>query len=491
MSNDEMFIDYENTPVEPTTVSEEIKAFNAELRQSIDIGEVNGIKYSYAFPLPSVDLETLKDKLVEFKNVIDETNPGHITWKNTVEESADLYTQASLYQKRFVDKDSKFLQGIESNNDLKSISNLKFRQSEGELKGELAVLKVAKLLGLGDVLTIPLPHSGIWVTIKPPTEKDLIDFYNSIFKEKIALGRATFGLTLTNFSVYINNKLFDFIIKHIHSINYSDIPKTDIKDYVLINDFYMLAWGFAATLYPNGFEYSRACVNDVEKCTYIANATLNMHKLLWIDNSVLTPVQTNILYENRPNKLTIDSYNKYKTEHTRVISSEFTVKDSIKFKLKIPTFTEYTNDGMTWINKINSAVDSLLVTDTDEDEDKKKALLDQYVRSSILRQYSHFIDYIEVDENTIADRDTINQVLETLSADDEYREEIAKNILKYKEDTTIAIIGIPEYKCPSCNKEQNDLINLPRFTNVIPLDVMQLFFSLITLRITKILEREV
>jgi hypothetical protein len=95
-----------------------------------------------------------------------------------------------LYQDRFLDEASRFEQGVETKEgELKTISSLKMKQADGELKGAMAVLKVSKALGLGDVLSIPLPHSGIWVTIKPPAEKDLIDFYNNIFKEKIAIGR--------------------------------------------------------------------------------------------------------------------------------------------------------------------------------------------------------------------------------------------------------------------------------------------------------------
>ncbi|NYW24458.1 hypothetical protein, partial [Escherichia coli] len=71
------------------------------------------------------------------------------------------------------------------------------------------------------------------------------------------------------------------------------------------------------------------------------------------------------------------------------------------------------------------------------------------------------------------------------------REELTNKILAFKSDTTIALIGIPEYKCPNCQKEQNeDPIN-ERFSNVIPLDVMNVFFTLLVSRIAKILERSI
>lgn len=476
-------------PVEPETPA---KMPNAIVNDDWSTPKVADGKFAYTFSLPSIGLGPFNKKINEIKGLeLDPNAVGLKTWRKVNEEAIDYYTAGALYQNRFTDEGSRFSQGVETKEgELKTISQLKFKQTDGELNGELAVLKVSKMLGLGDVLSVPLPHSGIWVTIKPPTEKDLIDFYNSIFKEKVALGRSTFGLTLTNFSVYVNRKLFDFILKHVHSVNYQGLNKNELDNYILIHDFPILAWGFAATIYPNGFDYQRACIDDVEQCSYVAKAVLNMLKLLWVDNPSLTEAQKIIMAENRPNKLTIENYRKYISEHVRVSGTEFQLKPGIKFKLRIPTFIEYTTDGLSWINKINSAIDSFIVEEGDEAEAKTQ-LLDQYVRSSILCQFNHFIDYIEIDENTITDRKSINEVLEVFSADDDLRTEITNKILKFKADTTIALVGIPDYKCPNCGKPQNpDALN-PRLSSVIPLDSMNLFFTLITLRISKIMEREV
>lgn len=465
---------------------------NAKQTEEYSSSKLDYNKNVYTFSLPSITLFDFNSKIQSFNNLnLDQNSSELKQWKKVNEEAVDYYTVGGLYQERFTDKNSLFSQGIETKEgELKTISNLKFKKTDGELKGELAVLKVSKMLGLGDVVNIPLPHSGIWVTIKPPTEKDLIDFYNTIFREKIILGRSTFGLTLSNFSVYINNKLFDFIVKHIHSVNYQDINKNDLKNYILIHDFPILAWGFACSIYPNGFDYQRACVNNVEQCTYIAKAVINMTKLLWIDNPSLTEAQKLIMSENRPNKLTIESYRKFISEHTKVSGTEFRVNDNIKVKLKVPTFNEYITDGLAWVNKINSAIDSAIVEEGNEEEAKTE-LLNQYVKSSILRQLNHFVDYIEVDDGVINDRDTINDVLELFSSDDNIRSIITENILKFKANTTIGLIGIPEYKCPNCGKSQNTDVEDERFVNVIPLDVMNIFFTLATLRISKILEREV
>lgn len=467
------------------------KESNAKLKEPIDFIIPNDYKFNYTISLPSINLTDFTQKVKEHNNLnLDSKNPKLQEWKKVNEDAVDYYTTGNLYSSRFTDDNSLFLQGVEKDNELKNISTLKFKKSEGELKGELAILKVSKLLGLGEVINVPLPHSGIWVIIKPPTEKDLIDFYNSLFRDKVILGRATFGLTLSNFSVYIQNKLFDFIINHIQSVNYSDIPKEELKNYILISDLPILAWGFACTIYPNGFEYTRACVKNPEECTYIYKGLINLTKLLWIDNLSLSDYQKSVLFENRPNKLTLENYKKYIAEHNRVTGYEFTIKNDIKIKLKTPTVAEYFADGLNWINSINNKINSLIIEEGNEEEIKTD-LLNSYVKSSILRKLSHYIDYIEIEENIVNDRETINSVLEVFSSDDDIRPNIENEIIKYKEKSIIALIGIPEFKCPNCGSYQNTEIVNENFTKVIPLDVLNLFFTLITLRIAKILERNV
>lgn len=468
-------------PVEPTQSANAIQTDECDLPS----GQPTGYRVSF----PSINLSDFSSNLKKFNSLNIESPTSNLkAWRELSEEAVNYYTIGGLYQDRFTDKSSEFKQGVESKEGtLNTISSLKFKKTEGELKGEIALLKVSKLLGLGDVISVPLPHSGIWVTIKPPTEKDLIDFYNSFFREKVMLGRTTYGLTLSNFSVHVNNRLFDFILRHVHSVNYGDIPKEELRNYILIHDFPILAWGFACTMYPNGYDYQRACVNDIEQCSHIVQAKINLTKLLWIDNPSLTESQRSILSENRPNKLTLDNYRKFMADHTRVSSSSFKTSNDITFKLKIPTFAEYTSDGLNWVNKINSAIESLIIEEGNEEEAKTE-MLNQYVKSSILRQFNHFIDYIEIEDNVITDRDTINSVLEAFSADDKLRGEITENILKFKTNTTIALIGIPEYKCPNCNQPQR---GDSKYTSVIPLDVMSVVFLALTTKISKILEREV
>ena len=489
----------EGVPVKVEVKTEEQRKPNARVEQSINSTEP--FEKGHTVNLPSVGLTEFNEKIQQFNKVDIENLTDELTaWREVSEGAVEFYTPNDAYSERFTDPTSEFRQGIEDKEgNLSGIAPVKFRSGGGELKGNAAVLKVSRMLGLGDVINIPLPHSGIWVTIKPATEKDLIDFYNSIFREKIMLGRSTYGLTLTNFSTYVNKRLFEFIVnKHVHAVNYDKeaIPKEKLQDYILIHDYHVLVWGFICSLYPNGYNYSRVCVNDIEKCTAKEEAKLNLAKLLWIDNKSLSEVQKNILYEVRPGKLNSEHYKKFISEHTRVSSTVLTLKQGIKVTFKVPTFAEHIDDGMSWITTINNKIESEIIDadlSEDKEEEAKNELLTQYVKSSALRSISHFIDYIEFteDKEIVTDRRSISQILETISGDDEIREKITEAVLKFQSDTTIALIGIPEYTCKSCNKPQNTDPYNERFSSVIPLDVLGLVFLLLTSKIWKVLEREV
>ena len=488
----------EEPATQPETTAQEapVVSSNAILQDPVDLPSKKPLLASdFRVSLPSFPLGVFTGLLHRAASVDKPAleSPTRAEWQKVTTEINDMYTPGNMYSDRFQDPTSQFRQGLLTpDGQLQQFAPPKHKKTnDKDLRGELALLKVSRALGQGEVQIVPLPHSGINVAIKPPGESAVIDFYNSVFREKIGLGRMSSGLTLTNFSVHLNNRLFEFILDHVHSINYGDIPKSDLRKYLKMPDFYILATGMAAAQYPNGFEYQRPCISEDAKCDYIAKGLINLSKLYWVDNTALTEVQKKILLDARPGILTKEHYTKYQLEHTRMVSTSFSVQNeqsAFTFHLRVPTFEEHVQDGMAWINKINGAVDAIIVTDGDEEE-TRAVIMQQYVKSSTLRQFSHYIEYIEVDNEPITDRETLNKVLELLSADDIMREELFRRILKYKSDTTIAIIGIPSYKCPNCHAEQNTEPVNQGLVDVIPLDVMNLFFTLLTLRMSRILER--
>lgn len=483
---------------EPVVVQEEDKPDPTEekppfkparISKPINKGKEAG---TYKVALPSDVLENFVTALSRFSEMFTEKNEELEKWKAVSEEAVEFYTPAGIYQDRLDDQESDWEQGVRNTSDeIVSQSSVSFKPQEGELKGEIALLKAAKLLGLGDVVRVQLPHSGIWVTLKPPTDRDLINFYNTVFREKVMLGTATSGLSFSNFSVHINNRLFEFILKHVHNLNYSDMPKDQLGNYMVIHDFPFLVHGFAKAMYPNGFDYRRACVTDLGSCSHISEQTIDLDTMTYIDNKSLSQIQRNILSNNRANSATMEAYRTFKAEHARLVPGSHRLSNGVKFNFKIPTFNEYTSDGIAWITNLSNVVDNLTAVNQSTDEQKQE-ILNQYLKTTILRQFNHFIESIELDDKeTVTDRETINGMLEIFSSDDDIRDELSKAIIDFKVKTTYGVIGIDQYTCPACNREQIGCETLPVFKRVIPLDSVNLFFLMLTSKISKILERDI
>ena len=477
------------------------RAPNAQVLYSINQPDARIDITKWSMKLPTMEMLKFNNHLRQVKDApvfsSEDQNSEVEAWKEGVAGSVENSTIAGIFQERFYDQDSKFSQALNQPNAAAKtlVSPLRFGTGSGELTGEAALSRVAKRLQLGAPVSVILPHTGIVVHLQTPTEREIIDFYNSIFREKITMGRMTNGLTLSNHSVFVNNRLFDFLLQYVKSTNYSDIQKKDLKNYVLLHDLPILAWAMATCLYPNGFQYERDCIADPANCQHRDVAMLNLEKLLWVDNASLTEKQKVILYEGRPNLHTTEVYRTYHAEHTRVVKRQIDIANyGIRLHLKLPTVAEHVSDGLSWIDGINTKIETLLIPGDVDEGEYKTEILKQYVGASALRQFSHFVDYIEIQEDEtdeyrpIMNRQDIIKVLETLSGNDEARAFINEEIIKYKNDTVIALVGIPTYKCPKCGKPQEEHIN-EHMSSVIPLDVMNVFFTLLTLRIHRILDR--
>ena len=89
--------------------------------------------------------------------------------------------------------------------------------------------------------------------------------------------------------------------------------------------------------------------------------------------------------------------------------------------------------------------------------------------------------------SVIDDLETIEKLLNTLSADDIVRESFIQEVIDYINSSTISVIGIPVFDCPKCQGGQDDPSS--PLKGIIPLDVNQVFFGLATQQLAKIESR--
>ena len=460
------------------------------------------------FPINSSEKLETGDELVfpsnfdvETRKVLEETpninlidNPAAREWAKDIAEGLELNTFNETYVSTLEDENAEFKHKLEQNGTSLSAQSPKFKNIENQnLKGERAVIRFISHLGLGTLFQVPLWHSGIWVTFKPPSESEIIELNRMLINDKIKLGRYTYGLSFSNVSSYTTDRLVDFALAHVYDLTSKaeDINIDNLKGFISCQDIPSLLWGFICTMYPRGFKYRRACVNDPEKCNFVLEDTLNISKLQWTNTNALTEWQKTFMAGRQSKIKDLTSINRYKEELTRLQKKKIIINEGrsneVSIIIKTPTITEHIESGHRWITEIVDIVEKTVGLDANEAD--RNNFVVRHGQASAMRQYGHWVDSIEYDTNIINDRETIEATLDIISSDDEVRTEFIKGVVDYINSSTISVIGIPVFDCPSCKKSQESIIELPQFVNIIPLDVIQLFFGLLTQRLNRLTSR--
>lgn len=462
--------------------------------QESDINNKQPSNTSEVYTLPAdFDKET-KEKLLQLPNIELVDNDETRQWATDVSEGLTVTTFKEIFTPTLEDSNADFRQTVTDNGvqlaggypALKSIQNQ-------NLKGERAVVRLATHLGLGSLFQVPLWHSGIWVTFKPPGETDLIELNRILISDKIKFGRYSYGLAYSNILSFTVDRLVNFALAHVYDISAKseDITIENLKQHILSQDIYTLLWGFMCTVYPKGFKYRRACISDPEKCNFVLEETLNLTKLQWTNTAALTDWQKTFMSGRQNKSKDLASINRYKEELGKVKNKRIIINEGldneVAFILKSPSIQQYVEAGYRWIGDIVDEVDRALGLNTNDDE--RNNFITRHGQATAMRQYIHWIQSIEFDSNVIDDLETIEKNIDMLSANDTIRNEFIKGVVDYINESTITVIGIPVFDCPSCKTSQEKEHQYPAHKNIIPLDVIQLFFALLGFKMESLTSR--
>jgi hypothetical protein len=247
--------------------------------------------------------------------------------------------------------------------------------------------------------------------------------------------------------------------------------------------------GFAHTLYPRGFQFRRACAFNPEKCNHVTEGKLDLGKLQVINYKPMTDWMKTHLAVRRANSKSLADITRYQAELTSAQPWRAQIEgaDNLFVTFRSPTINEYIDSGHNWIGNITEMVDKVLSAKAGDSE--RNALITRHGQATTMRQYSHWVESIEVGTKAIEDRETIEKTLDRLSADNTIRVSFIEKVVDYINSSTLGVIGLPAYKCPVCKEDQEAETPVKGFKDVIPLDVIQLFFALITQRIQRISQR--
>lgn len=362
----------------------------------------------------------------------------------------------------------------------------KFRVREGiKPTGESARFQIRSALGLGTVFTVPLWHSGFWITLKSPPEGELLELYRKIAAEKIILGRSSYGFMFSNGTSYTTRILLDFVLDNLYESSLALKEGDDIRQYIRVPDLPILIWGMACATWPNGFQYQRACISDPEKCKHVVKEKLNLSKLLWTDESSLTQYQIKHMSSRQRASVDTDAVKRYVDEFIRGQDRKVVITDRLSMILRVPNVTEHIDAGYRWINTIEETYSQLL---NQEERDRNDYLLSQGKATS-MRQYTHFVKSVLVDDQEHDELTVVEDTLNDLTMNDKIRNSFMDKTKEFLDASVVSLVAIPTYKCPNCGGDQHHDTKLEKHPNLIPLDVTQTFFQLLVQKLRKIEER--
>lgn len=358
----------------------------------------------------------------------------------------------------------------------------KFHQSEGKkLTGEEAMMKVRASLGMGTIFKVPLYHTGIWVTIKAPSEAALLELNRRLTEEKIRLGRQTHGLAFSNNSVFFASLMADFAINHIHTSNLIETEKS-WHEIISVLDLPILVWALAYTVWPNGFLYSRIKINEEVGSHIQEKGLLKLGCLQATDNNALTERQRSHMAKNQGKTMNLESLRRYQEEFLRGQPRVVEINDTLKLELAVPTILQYVNNGTAWVNNIVNMVDQAF--SLPPGDEKRQDYIMEHGRAANARQFGHWIKAVHVGGDIIDDEEDVGNALDIISGSDEYVAKFMEEVQRYTEDSTVSIVAVPR------TDYSEKSTTLQKFPNLLALDPMTTFFILLLQKTAKLEDRE-
>lgn len=336
--------------------------------------------------------------------------------------------------------------------------------------GDNANMRLRKAMGMGTLFKFPCWHTGIWLTLKAPTENALLELNRRLTEEKIRLGRQTHGLAFSNNAVFFSGHLADFVVAHIQNSTLIETEK-DWHEIIDLRDLPHLVWGLAYTVWPNGFQYARTKINPEEGSWQDEHGLLKLGALQWVDQASLTQRQVAHMAKNQGKVHNLETLRMYQEEFTRGQMRLVPLNENVALELKVPSIAAHLDSGYNWVNNIVTMVDRAFALPPD---DKRRLdYIMQHGLATNMRQFAHWVSAIVIDGDRITEREDIDRNLDDLSGIDEVGDKFFEEVRKYEEDSMVSIIAVP--RTPA----DKDSTAMQQFPSLLVIDPLTTFFTLL------------
>ncbi len=356
------------------------------------------------------------------------------------------------------------------------------------LSGMHAVSAAMRHVGIGGNFTTPLYHSGFHLTLKPPMEDTLIELNRQMNNIKTEVGRNTYGLMLDSYSGLLNELFLRFALAEMQRNSVKDVD--DLLKIISVHDINVVLWAFVCTIYPNGFNHKAPCIADPSKCHHVVEDLINVRRLFFANQNAFSEEQLVHMTSSHSASMTIESVMKYREKMRESEARVIEVGDEgaeIRFHMRVPSAFEYFDSTNRWIQGITVKVIQALGADSSFNDRNK--LISEHAASTKMRKFAHWIEKIDIGGAFVEDRESIEQTLDSLSSSIEIRDSFEKKVTEYVESTCHAVIGVPDFECPSCKKMQITPDNThPLHRSIVGIDVLMTFFTVLVQRVQSVRE---
>lgn len=453
----------------------------------------------YAVDFLSLPNETISDlKSLEYtakKDLQSQTRTAQGTlWASDVSRSSQYYNVDDRFDSSTTRENSEWKQSLDFEGKATRGGENSLGKFTPKLDGKQAVKAIRASCNLSNTITKPLYNSGIWISIDAPSDVDLLNLDRNISQHLNDFGYATMGLVYSNEMVYINKMVVDLAIKYISHSSLIDHNEVNLRKVISVHDIGLLAVYLGLLSYPNGYKTRRPCLNNPKTCTHVAERLMDLRNIIYIDNNRLSHEDKRFV-TNPTKKRTVEEVLEYQQSvNSKTSKNVFTINDKMKVILQTPQMEGYENNGIDWINNINSIVDG---SATRSKREREEAIMD-FARISKARNYSHYIKEIVItindEESVIDDPEAIKDAITELSGvivdttpegeDVTAVDRIIDKIGEYIDDATVVVIAIAKYACRACGVLQSD--GYDKHPDLITFDPVRVFFTLVGRKLEKV-----
>ena len=444
-------------------------------------------KLSYKFDagqvlrLPGAGLETVTGVVADYLNTVADDDLDE-TWQEAMMGATEFYPRNDTFVKA-IQRPQGDWAGYVPHEDLRLLASRPAigKSAQGQaLTGAAAMARMASYTSLGSIIQIPLWRSGFWVTIKAPSDGALMELERRLMMERMVFGRLTRGMTFSQSEVHIKSAIVDFLLDCVIETTLWSNDPSDIAEAMKLADINTLIWGGALAIYPNGYPYVQPCTASPGECAHVATGKVAIHRLLFVDNNALTDRQRGQM-ARRKAKITREDYEAYQEEFATKESSYYSYKN-IGVRFRDPSYAQYRDAGYEWVAELEAATERAFGNRISANE--RDATINNAAKAVAMRQYSHWVERITFlkdngdDDGFVEARKDINGQLEMLTGDSRRSSKFYEKVGQFIADNAVSVVGVPNYVCPSCRKRQPTTEG--RFEEIIPIEVGQTFFTLLT-----------